>query len=1164
MDFRILGPLVVSDDERSSVELGGARARALLAILLLRRNTVVSPDILIEELYGGQAPPTAAKSLQVHVSRLRSALRPENRLHTRPGGYVLELAPDELDADRAARLLAKGRQARGTGDLDAAATVLDSALGLWRGPPLADVAYDGFAQDEIARLEELRLECLEERLETDLERGRHTEVVGELERVVAEHPFRDRLRGQLMLALYRCGRQADALAVYQDGRRALLDELGLEPGRALQELERAILNQDPQLDAPTGATTSDRTEQSGRRAAGVFVGRTRELDEIVAAFDDARSGTGRLVLLTGEPGIGKSRLADELTAHAQARGATVVWGRCWEAGGAPAYWPWVQALRSYVRDQDTDSLRRQLGAGTPDLAHLLPDLRELFPGVPELHDLESEGARFRLFDAVATFLRNASEDTPLVLVLDDLHVADEPSLLMLQFVASGIADARVTLLAIYRDPDPDRAAQEDTRLADLARVATVRIALGGLADGDVASFVRSTAAVEPPPSVVDAIVHETEGNPLFVGEVVRLLAAEGRLDQPVPSSWRMSVPRGVRDVIGRRLRHVSPECIDVLTLASVLGREFGLDALERLSGSAVGELLELLDPALASRVVTDVPGAPGRLRFAHALIRDTLYDDLTNARRIELHRRAGEALESLYALNQGPHLTELAHHFVLAAPGGGALKAVDLARRAGDQASQLLAHEEAARLYGLALSALTLDPATDDALECSLHLALGDALSRAGDLGSAKDAFLCAAALARSLDDPESFSRAAIGYGGRIVWARAGTDRLVVHLLEEALQRLGDVVTPTRARLLARLAGALRDERDPANRQAIGELAVSIARETADLAALAYAFHGLAAAYQASPDYERRLDIAAELGRVAALVDDKEAQFDVSLTETLVHFELARLDAVRERVAAMSALAEELRQPSQLWVATAMQAMLALHEGRFEEAEELVPHAFSLGRGSQETMAEVGYALQLCELRREQGRASETYELMQRAAQAVPARPVFRCALARLAVEIGREGEGRRLFEELAPNDFEIVPRDQEWLLAASLLTDACRALGDVPRAATLYDAQLPYAGRVAADVYEGSAGAVDRALGVLAAMLGRHDEAVAHLEAAIELNEQTGARPWAAHARVDLAEILVGHGDQARARTLLAEALAIARELGMTALENRMIAAFG
>ena len=717
----------------------------------------------------------------------------------------------------------------------------------------------------------------------------------------------------------------------------------------------------------------------------------------------------------------------------------------------------------------------------------------------------------------------------------------------------------MTLLAIYRDPDPDRGEHEDARLTALGRAASVRVALGGLAESDVVSYVRATAAVEPPTSVVEAIFRETEGNPLFVGEVVRLLAAEGLLDRPLHASWHLNVPRGVRDVIGRRLRHISPECIDVLTLASVLGREFGLDALERLSERPAQELLDVLDQAVATRVVTDVPGTGGRLRFAHALIRDTLYDGLTPARRVAMHRLAGEALEYLYARNPEPHLTELAHHFVLAAPGGDAPKAVDLARRAGDQASQLLGHEEAARLYELALSALALDPAADEAYECRLRLALGDALARAGDLARAKDAFLRAAEMARSLGDAEALAAAALGYGGRIVWARAGTDQLVVHLLEEALDALGDAVSPLRARLLARLGGALRDERDPARREAIGELSVSIARQSGDRSALAYALLGLSAACQASPDHARRLEVAAELAREARRLGDKEAQCDVHMAESLVYFELGRLDIVREGTAAMTALAEELRQPSQLWVAAATRAMLALHEGRYTEAEELIPYALALGRPSQQTMAEVGYAFQLYTLRREQDRADETYDLLARAASDVPARPVYRCALARLAVELGRNAEARRLFEELAANDFEVVPRDQEWLLAASVLTDVCKSLRDIPRAAVLYDAQLPYVGRVASDIYEGSAGAVGRALGILAAMLGRDSEAVAHLEAAIELNEQTGARPWAAYARVDLAEVLLDLGDAARASDLLEEARATATTLGMTALENRI-----
>jgi len=334
---------------------------------------------------------------------------------------------------------------------------------------------------------------------------------------------------------------------------------------------------------------------------------------------------------------------------------------------------------------------------------------------------------------------------------------------------------------------------------------------------------------------------------------------------------------------------------------------------------------------------------------------------------------------------------------------------------------------------------------------------------------------------------------------------------------------------------------------------------VSTARQTGDASALAYALAGLSAACQASPDHERRLAFAAELEAVSRQVGDKEGRFDSYLAGSLVYWELGSLDVARECTAAMTAIAEELRQPSQLFVATATQAMLALHDGRFADMEELTPSALALGRHSQETMAEVGHAIQMYELRREQGRASETYDLLLRASRKVPARPLFRCALARLAAEIGRQAEARRLFEELAPNDFEIVPRDQEWLLAASFLTDVCKDLGDRPRAAVLYEEQLPYAGRLASDVYEGTGGAVDRALGILASMLSRDSEAVAHLEAAIEVNERTGAWPWVAHTQVDLAEMLLRLGDATRARHLLEEAATTANALGMTALEKRV-----
>lgn len=546
----------------------------------------------------------------------------------------------------------------------------------------------------------------------------------------------------------------------------------------------------------------------------VFVGRERELEELLAGLENAFSGHGGLFLLGGEPGIGKSRLADELASEARERGAQVLWGRCWEAGGAPAYWPWVQSIRSYIRDRDPEGVRVQMGSGLPDIAQMLPELRELFPDVPVPLPVESESARFRLFDSTTAFLRNAARAQPLVLVLDDLHAADTPSLLLLRFVAAELAESRIVLIGAYRDIDVEPDHPLAATAAELAREpAAHQLSLRGLSRPDVLRYIELSVGVRPSDAFVAAVHEETEGNPLFVGELVRLLAAEGRLEVPEGSALRFAIPQGIREVIDRRLRRLSEECIRVLTLASVLGREFDLQALARVAELEAVELLQVLDEAMAARVVTEVPGALGRLRFAHQLIRDTLYDDLAASRRLALHRRVGEALETLYAQNPEPHLAELAHHFFEAAPGGEVDKAIDYARRAGDRAARLLAFEEAARLYEMALQALELEQPRDEEARCELLLRLGDARARAGDMPAAKQTFLQAADVARRLSLPEQLGWAALGYGGRFVWEAGRGDPCLLPLLQEALAALGEEGNALRAKLLARLAGGpLRDE----------------------------------------------------------------------------------------------------------------------------------------------------------------------------------------------------------------------------------------------------------------------------------------------------------------------------------------------------------------
>ncbi|TML29522.1 MAG: hypothetical protein E6G26_03470 [Actinobacteria bacterium] len=430
MDYRILGPLEAFDGERA-LSLGGTRQRSVLALLLLRAQEALTRDVIIDELWGETPPPTAAKVLQNCISALRKEL-PDGgaALRTVGGAYALEVASGELDRDRFEQGLAKGRAALAAGESEEAAEQLRTALALWRGGPLSDFSYEHFAQEEIARLEELHVEAVEDRIDADLAGGRAEGLVAELEALVGRHPLRERLRRQLMLALYRTGRQAEALAAYRDARRTLLGELGIEPTRALQELEKAILAQDPAIDVEPRRAA--RAAAPGRHAATPVVGRDDELTVFDAALDDALAGRGRLFVVVGPPGAGKTHLADEVASRAKVRGAAVRWGRGWDGGDAPPYWPWRQAIRE------------------------LP---------------EHDGAeRFRYFAAVTELLRTEAAKQPLVLVLDDLQAADEDSLLLLEFVASEVAEMPMLIVGVARDGAP--------RLEELARVATRTLQLG--------------------------------------------------------------------------------------------------------------------------------------------------------------------------------------------------------------------------------------------------------------------------------------------------------------------------------------------------------------------------------------------------------------------------------------------------------------------------------------------------------------------------------------------------------------------------------------------------------------------------------------------------------------------------------------------------------------
>jgi DNA-binding SARP family transcriptional activator/tetratricopeptide (TPR) repeat protein len=1157
MEFRVLGPLEAVADGRS-VPLGSRKLRALLALLVLNHGEVVSRDRLIEELWHGAPPPAAATTLRSHVSRLRTVVGSEH-LQTRPPGYLLAVEGDDLDLVRFEVLVASGRRKLTGGHPHVAVELIERALRLWRGPALADLADEPFAQAEIPRLEELRLSAREELFDAKLATGRHAELAGELDALVAENPLRERLRAQYMLALYRSGRQSDALDVYREGRRLLTDELGLEPGTSLQALQKAILAHDPELDgAPVRATPQVETRDE-------LVGREGEQAELAAGLDEVLAGTGRLFLVSGEPGIGKSRLAEQFAAHARARGALVLAGRCWEAGGAPAYWPWVQALRAHVGAEDPATIRRQAGQGISDLAQILPELSELVGDVPAVLSTDPEVARFRLFDAVAMFLRSVAEGPGLVLVLDDLHAADTPSLVLLRFLTRTLRESRLLVVAAYRDVDPTMKDPLSATIADVSREpVTRRISLGGLQQEEVATLVAQTTDVEPPRDVAAAIYQATEGNPFFVGEIARLLVSEGALAESATAlAWEGRVPEGVRAVILRRLQQLSRDSVEMLVVASILGREFDLEALEGASGRDRDSTLELLDEAARERVVADAPGAAGRRRFAHALIRDTLYDGLPSGRRAQLERTVGEALERLYAGDVEPHLAELAHHFLLAVPATAPTKAIDYARRAGDRAVELTAFEEAGRLYEMALRT-----ASDDVVRCELLIALGDAQTRAGDTPASKETFLEAAGLAEVLRLPRQLARAALGYGGRIVWDVQRDDQYLKPLLEKAALGLGDEDDELQVRLLSRLAaGPLRDASyAPERRHELSDQALAMARRLDDPSTLAYALAASIAAYCSPPRTEQQVSDSTELIEIATRAGEPERAVEAYDHRASALLELGDIDGAEADVLEMARLTEKLRQPSQMFYVAEVRAGLALLRGQLEEAEELIHSTFELGRQVLEWNASFTYAIQLYFLRRHQGRLHGLAEMFEsdENAKRYETYPIWDCLVMRFHDELGHQTRAREQFELFAEADFTRLTFDEEWLVSMGLLAEEAAALEDGERARILYELLVPYADRVATSYSEACTGSVSRYLGLLAATSSRVDMAKRHFEDAIVVNERIGARPWLAQTQEDYARMLLAGATQADASpalSLLDRAESTYLDLGMGSHASRVSA---
>lgn len=892
--------------------------------------------------------------------------------------------------------------------------------------------------------------------------------------------------------------------------------------------------------------TSERTAPSRTRS---FVGRAHELAVLRASLEDAVRGQGRLVLLAGEPGIGKTRTAEEICGEASVRGLQVLWGRCHEGAGAPAYWPWAQAIRASAQASGEAVLRVRIGVGAADLAHIVPELvapaLEVRSPPPPLDPTE---ARFRVFQSVATFLGNAASSTPLLLVLDDLHWADAPSLLVLRFLAQEMTASPLLVIGTYRDVEVGREHPLFDALGELTRASvTRRLALRGFDAGDLARYVEDASGVIPSAAALDAVLRETGGNPFFVGEVLRPLIADGGLARlaygPIGS---LPPPETVREVIARRVGKLSPDCGAMLETASVIGREFVVNHLERLADLPRDRLLAALDEASTARIVVATPETLAGYRFTHALVRETLYEELPTFRRAMLHRRVGEVLEALHGESSKPHLATLAHHFFEAARAGGEVaKAIAAARRAGDHADEMLAFEEAAWHYERALAAIDLEPdRTDDRQTLALLRALGAALLKSDGPSAPKTATLeRAVVLAERIGDPELQAATALEYHDAVNQGPLLETGLQVPVLQRALDALGPSDSALGARLLAAIV--LSHPRATARRRSSeARAARAMADRVGDVDARQAALVALHTTLLGPAGTEERLEISAEMLRLleqpgGAHFATVSAARQARLLDLLEIGDMAGADREIEH---LCGLLDRTRWSSLQYFKLLWRGMRASHQGRFAEAERLVLELFaSLERGGHLRFS--GSAgTQIFALRRAQGRLAEIDAAVLAMAGSTIAveRGAPDAMLGLLHLEMGREDEARAAFERLAADDFGQIEMGWTYLSTISIATTLAHRFRDQARAAVLYERLRPYAARniVIAHCILVS-GSVSTTLGILATTLERFDDAERHFQDAIAFERRTGGRPSLARAQYAYAEMLVARGRPEDMRTL-------------------------
>jgi DNA-binding CsgD family transcriptional regulator/tetratricopeptide (TPR) repeat protein len=895
-----------------------------------------------------------------------------------------------------------------------------------------------------------------------------------------------------------------------------------------------------------------------------FVGRPREMAALRSLMPWAEHEGRRIALVGGEPGSGKSRLVREFAHEAADEGALVLYGAC-DADVRTAYRPVVEALDQLARSSDPERLRNQLGPAGGELTRLLPELPALVGPLPEPVAADQDTERHRLHAAVTDLLVATSRERPVLFVVEDGHWADSPTLLLLRHLARSASEARMLLLATFRDTEADVPVELSDTLVDMRRSeAVVRLRLGGLTAAEVTEFVaRTSGAVlgDDLPDLAAAITNLTQGNAFLMTELWRELVETGGLEirdgvallhRPLSE---LGTPDSVRELVSQRLARLDPVTTDVLELAAVTGPEFELSMLRDAGRDEARSLGPALEEAARAGMIDEVPARALRYRFTHELVRRALYDRLSALRRAELHLRVAEALESAGAGESARGLANLAYHFAAAAPVDGPERAVEYNLRAATAATTALAFDEAVDPLR---TALELGVPTD-AARAEIQLELGVAHYRAGHSGDSLRVFQEVAETARRLDDAELFARAAIGVENAR-WRLSMFDEGAIELLEEALDALGPEDSTLRVLLLSGLCRALSQIGDQVDSAALRDDAIAMARRIDFRTGLATT---LMRSYWArgTAGHDEVLEMLTEARDVARELNDIEAEAEAMEWRIAELIAKGDLDGARRELDDVLETATRMHQPFIMHVAEHYSSAISLCEGRLDEAEAAAERSQDWSRLFTGRDATGVYGVQMFGIRREQGRLAELAPVVRVLAGGDRHGGAWRPGLAALLAELGMADDARAQLARIRRDGLDVYRR-LLWVGSLTYIADACSAVGDADMSRQVYERMLPMSG-TNVTIGHGVAcyGSADRYLGMLATAFGDLPLAEGHLLRARDLNRAMGAVTWLAHSSYAYARVLELQGrlDEPAGERALTEAAELAESIGMPVLLGRI-----